>query len=80
MSVSKFLLLNNPTALLNRQFKMHIKTIRSALITNYEVLRLLEESQEAQKQVQKLDPSVEYPEHLRTIQFEVIFFLYKRSA
>lgn len=50
---------------------MQIKTIRSALISNYEVLKLLEESQEAQKQVQKLDPSVEYPEHLRTIQFEV---------
>jgi hypothetical protein len=53
---------------------MQIKTVRSALITNYEVLRLLEESQEAQKQVQKADQSVEYPEHLRTVQFEVIFF------
>lgn len=50
---------------------MHIKTIRAALITNYEVLRLLEESQERQKQVQIADPSVEYPEHLRTVQFEV---------
>lgn len=50
---------------------MQIKSVRSALITNYEVLRLLEESQEAQKQVQKRDPSVEYPEHLRTVQFEV---------
>ena len=56
---------------------MQIKTVRSALITNYEVLRLLEESQEAQKQVQKADQSVEYPEHLRTVQFEVIFFLNK---
>lgn len=54
---------------------MQIKTIRSALISNYEVLQLLEESQEAQKQVQKVDPSVEYPEHLRTIQFEVKFTL-----
>ncbi|KAL0141921.1 HRDC-like protein [Mucor lusitanicus] len=49
---------------------MQIKSVRSALITNYEVLRLLEESQEAQKQVQKRDPTVEYPEHLRTVQFE----------
>lgn len=49
---------------------MQIKTIRSALITNYEVLRLLEESQEAQKEIQKQDPTVEYPEHLRTVQFE----------
>lgn len=55
---------------------MQIKTVRSALITNYEVLRLLEESQEAQKQVQKADQSVEYPEHLRTVQFEVIFFFF----
>lgn len=54
---------------------MQIKTIRSALISNYEVLKLLEESQEAQKQVQKLDPSVEYPEHLRTIQFELTEYL-----
>ncbi|CAO3653078.1 unnamed protein product [Mucor hiemalis] len=55
--------------------KMQIKTIRSALISNYEVLQLLEESQEAQKQVQKVDPSVEYPEHLRTIQFELTEYL-----
>lgn len=50
---------------------MLIKNARSALISNYEVLKLLEESQEAQKQVQAVDPSVEYPEHLRTVQFEV---------
>ncbi|CAO0798175.1 unnamed protein product [Mucor circinelloides] len=54
---------------------MQIKSVRSALITNYEVLRLLEESQEAQKQVQKRDPSVEYPEHLRTVQFELTEYL-----
>lgn len=50
---------------------MHIKNIRSALISNYEVLKLLEESQEAQKRVQNADSLVEYPEHLRTVQFEV---------
>ncbi|KAG2199727.1 hypothetical protein INT47_012863 [Mucor saturninus] len=54
---------------------MHIKTIRAALISNYEVLKLLEESQEAQKQVQIADPSVEYPEHLRTVQFELTEYL-----
>ncbi|GAN07635.1 DNA-directed RNA polymerase III subunit RPC9 [Mucor ambiguus] len=54
---------------------MQIKSVRSALITNYEVLRLLEESQEAQKQVQKHDSSVEYPEHLRTVQFELTEYL-----
>ncbi len=53
---------------------MQIKNARSALISNYEVLKLLEESQELQKQIQKNDPSVEYPESLRTVQFEVIDF------
>ncbi|KAG2237874.1 RNA polymerase Rpb4-domain-containing protein [Thamnidium elegans] len=54
---------------------MHIKNIRSALISNYEVLKLLEESQEAQKRVQNADPLVEYPEHLRTVQFELTEYL-----
>ncbi|CEP18147.1 hypothetical protein [Parasitella parasitica] len=54
---------------------MRIKTVRSALITNYEVLRLLEESQDAQKQAQKADSSVEYPEHLLTVQFELTEYL-----
>ncbi|GAA5794978.1 RNA polymerase Rpb4-domain-containing protein [Helicostylum pulchrum] len=54
---------------------MHIKNIRSALISNYEVLKLLEESQEAQKRVQNADSLVEYPEHLRTVQFELTEYL-----
>ncbi|KAG1446364.1 hypothetical protein G6F56_009593 [Rhizopus delemar] len=54
---------------------MHIKNARSALITNYEVLQLLEESQAMQKQIQKDDPSVEYPESLRTVQFELTEYL-----
>ncbi|CAO3658628.1 unnamed protein product [Rhizopus stolonifer] len=54
---------------------MHIKNARSALITNYEVLQLLEESQVMQKQIQKDDPSVEYPESLRTVQFELTEYL-----
>ncbi|EIE84852.1 hypothetical protein G6F46_008280 [Rhizopus delemar] len=54
---------------------MQIKNARSALISNYEVLKLLEESQELQKQIQKNDPSVEYPESLRTVQFELTEYL-----
>lgn len=50
---------------------MQIKNARSALISNYEVLSLLQESQERQKQEQKFDPLIEYPEQLRTVQFEV---------
>jgi hypothetical protein len=52
---------------------MQIKNARSALISNFEVLQLLEESQEAQKKAQRLDPLIEYPEQLRTVQFEVYF-------
>lgn len=50
---------------------MQIKNARSALISNYEVLKLLQENQEAQIQAQRLDPLIEYPEQLRTVQFEV---------
>lgn len=54
---------------------MQIKNARSALITNYEVLRLLEENQQNQKLLQAQDLSIEYPENLRTVQFEVQFVL-----
>ena len=50
---------------------MKIKSARAAHISNYEVLRLLEESQEAQKQAQILNPLLQFPEQLRTVQFEV---------
>jgi hypothetical protein len=50
---------------------MQIKNARSSLISNYEVLKVLQERQEAQMAIQKADPNLEYPEHLRTIQFEV---------
>ncbi|KAI8639424.1 HRDC-like protein [Parasitella parasitica] len=59
---------------------MQIKTVRAALITNYEVLRLLEESQEAQKQAQKADSATEYPEHLLTVQFELTEYLKETSC
>ncbi|KAI9256937.1 HRDC-like protein [Sporodiniella umbellata] len=54
---------------------MQIKNVRSALITNYEVLQLLEEKQTLQKEIQKEDSTVEYPENLRTVQFELTEFL-----
>ncbi|KAI8094844.1 HRDC-like protein [Gilbertella persicaria] len=54
---------------------MKIKSVRAALISNYEVLKLLEESQEAQKQSQIADPLLQYPEQLRTVQFELTEYL-----
>ncbi|CEJ05437.1 hypothetical protein RMCBS344292_19378 [Rhizopus microsporus] len=54
---------------------MQIKNARSALITNYEVLRLLEENQQNQKLLQAQDLSIEYPESLRTVQFELTEYL-----
>ncbi|OBZ84719.1 DNA-directed RNA polymerase III subunit RPC9 [Choanephora cucurbitarum] len=54
---------------------MKIKSARAAHISNYEVLRLLEESQEAQKQAQILNPLLQFPEQLRTVQFELNEYL-----
>ncbi|ORZ16883.1 HRDC-like protein [Absidia repens] len=54
---------------------MIIKNARSALISNYEVFNLLNERIEYQKEVQTTRPNVEYPEHLRTIQFELAEYL-----
>ncbi|ORX62799.1 hypothetical protein DM01DRAFT_1297608 [Hesseltinella vesiculosa] len=54
---------------------MIIKNARAALVSNYEVLALLEERQDYQKHMVKANPNLEYPEHLRTIQFELISFL-----
>ncbi|KAG0167747.1 hypothetical protein DFQ28_005708 [Apophysomyces sp. BC1034] len=50
---------------------MQIKNARAALISNYEVLKLLEEQQHIQKAAQIANPDIEYSEHLRTIQFEL---------
>ncbi|KAI8366250.1 HRDC-like protein [Blakeslea trispora] len=54
---------------------MKIKSVRAAHISNYEVLRLLEESQEMQKQAQIRDPLLQFPEQLRTVQFELNEYL-----
>ncbi|GAB5585490.1 hypothetical protein Unana1_00390 [Umbelopsis nana] len=50
---------------------MEVVEARAALLSNYEVLQLLNERMEAQKQRQKEYPNTEYAENLRTIQFEI---------
>ncbi|CAM0141319.1 hypothetical protein VKS41_003979 [Umbelopsis sp. WA50703] len=50
---------------------MEIIETRAALLSNYEVLQLLNERIEGQKQRRKEDSNIEYPENLRTIQFEI---------
>ncbi|CAO3587651.1 unnamed protein product [Absidia cylindrospora] len=56
---------------------MIIKNAKSALISNYEVFNILNERIEYQKEIQTTQPNVEYPEHLRTIQFELAEYLKK---
>jgi hypothetical protein len=51
---------------------MEVVNARAALLSNYEVLQLLNERMETQKQRQKEYPNIEYAENLRTIQFEVM--------
>lgn len=41
------------------------------MLSNFEVLTLVNEQQELQRAAQERDPSLEFPENLRTIQFEV---------
>jgi hypothetical protein len=50
---------------------MEVVQSRAALLSNFEVLQLLNERMESQKQRQKEYPNLEYAENLRTIQFEV---------
>jgi hypothetical protein len=54
--------------------RMEIIETRAALLSNYEVLQLLNERIEGQKQRRKEDSNIEYPENLRTIQFEVFVY------
>lgn len=51
---------------------MEVIETRAALLSNYEVLQLLSERIDGQKQRRKDDSNIEYPENLRTIQFEVL--------
>jgi hypothetical protein len=50
---------------------MEVVESRAALLSNFEVLQLLNERMESQKQKQKEYPNSEYAENSRTIQFEV---------
>ncbi|KAH8547554.1 HRDC-like protein [Umbelopsis sp. PMI_123] len=50
---------------------MEVVQSRAALLSNFEVLQLLNERMESQKQRQKEYPNLEYAENLRTIQFEI---------
>ncbi|KAI9311262.1 HRDC-like protein [Dichotomocladium elegans] len=54
---------------------MIIKNARAGLLSNFEVLQLLNEQQEFQRATQEKDASIEYPENLRTIQFELTEYL-----
>lgn len=50
---------------------MIVKNPRAGMLSNFEVLALVNEQQELQRAAQERDPNVEFPENLRTIQFEV---------
>ncbi|KAG2187950.1 hypothetical protein INT44_000700 [Umbelopsis vinacea] len=58
---------------------MEVVESRAALLSNFEVLQLLNERMDSQKQRQKEYPNTEYAENLRTIQFEIKTAL-ERSA
>lgn len=50
---------------------MIVKNARAGMLSNFEVLALVNEQQELQRAAQERDPNLEFPENLRTIQFEV---------
>lgn len=50
---------------------MQLIKAQSALLSNYEVLRLIEERQQVQNETKAQDPDSVYPENLLTIQHEV---------
>ncbi|CAG8458739.1 13590_t:CDS:10 [Ambispora leptoticha] len=55
---------------------MEICSHHSALLSNYEVLQLLEEMREKQREQDRLDPkNTKHAENFQTIQFEVIEYL-----
>ncbi|KAI9248584.1 HRDC-like protein [Phascolomyces articulosus] len=54
---------------------MIIENARAAMLSNYEVLQLLEEQQENQKKAQDATDGISVPENLRTVQFELTEYL-----
>ena len=52
---------------------MIIENPRAAMLSNFEVLQLLEEQQAKQKEAQDSSDGISVPENLRTVQFEVCF-------
>ncbi|CAG8627777.1 13816_t:CDS:2 [Dentiscutata heterogama] len=61
----------SPQKIIVPDFKMIIDK-RNAMLSNYEVLVLLREMDEKQREQAKIDPNVKFAESLKTIQFEVI--------
>ncbi|KAL1934358.1 hypothetical protein VTP01DRAFT_6540 [Rhizomucor pusillus] len=54
---------------------MQLIKAQSALLSNYEVLRLIEERQQVQNETKAQDPDSVYPENLLTIQHELSEYL-----
>ncbi|KAI9494892.1 RNA polymerase Rpb4-domain-containing protein [Zychaea mexicana] len=54
---------------------MIIENARAGMLSNFEVLRLLEEQQEKQKAAQDNPNGIGVPENLRTVQFELTDYL-----
>nr|CAG8459998.1 1564_t:CDS:2 [Entrophospora candida] len=50
---------------------MHILQKQNAMLSNYEVLALLNEMDEKQTLQAKSEPNIKFAENLKTIQFEV---------
>ncbi|CAO3668063.1 unnamed protein product [Umbelopsis ramanniana] len=59
---------------------MEVVEARAALLSDFEVLQLLNERMESQKQRQKEYPNTEYAENSRTIQFEIKTALEKSAC
>ncbi|RUP45639.1 HRDC-like protein [Jimgerdemannia flammicorona] len=56
---------------------MEVLQPRAAMLSNYEVLNLLREQADEQKQYLAINPTMHFPENLATVQFEVTGYLEK---
>ncbi|KAG2217906.1 hypothetical protein INT45_008656 [Circinella minor] len=59
---------------------MIIENPRAAMLSNFEVLQLLEEQQAKQKKAQDSTNGISVPENLRTVQFELAEYLKETSC